>query len=1118
MLVYATPIRKIIDEASIPTDFLTASDGPLAPLLDRLFFTDYAPIIDRDGVGVIIELVVAGEATFSLPGLEGVSFVVGDTGTGATLLSASFFVDTKGLRANLNDLTMAVRFPPAILKPVPESPGASVSAHAQIEVEGGLSIDENFDIHIEGFDALRLKPAMIGDSGVVISAENVKLDLSRTTALTEVITAGFDESFLGVFIGEAKVKLPEGLPELAPETLILRNAAIGSGGVSGRLKAHYSFEFDSSSKTFTGGGAGELFGIPFGVSHVVLDLKQNSFKEFKIDGQLLLPFFDKRVNVEVGLDLDGRFMVNVTGVVNEEDAFNPDTGLLKLKKANLLKLELDRLGFEVDDGVLTTRSSGRVTPLFGDLDWPSFGVKELVIDSEGNVLLEGGFINLREQYSLDIHGFRMEITKLGFGQTEDGGKWIGFSGGLKLADSMPVSASVEGFRLNWFDGEDGNVVGTKMTFKGIALAIDTEVVVGGGFLFYDPDKEQYAGGLQIEIKGISLNAIGLLTTRLPDGRQGFSLLIIIQSKDFPPIKLPLGFTLNGVGGLLGANRTVMVDVLRTGLKNRTLDAVLFPEDPLRNALQIVSNLRQVFPPKRDQFVFGPMAIIGWGTPTVLTIELGVVLEFPSPLRLIVLGQFRAFLPSEEKPLVRLQMDALGVVDFDKGEGSVDATLYDSRLMHYALSGDMALRARWNENPTFVLAVGGLNPNFQPPPGFPKLARMAVSLTKGNNPRLRLEAYLALTSNTVQFGAHLDLFVKMAGFSIEAYLGFDALFQFSPFQFVADFGGGVTLKWHGRTLMGVQLDMTLSGPSQWHARGKATFKIWRFSKSVSFDKKFGPEERPVTLPPADPLPELLEALRDTRNWSAQLPGQGHMLVSFRKGSESDGVLVHPQGDLTVRQRVVPLNVEISKFGNTKPRKDMRFTISEVRLDGTVAGEVRTVKDHFAAAQYIEMSDSAKISRPSFERMDAGIQIGTAHVTYGGQKKEKPNHRATATLAYETAVIAVEEEKSRDESRYEIPEDLIEAMAALGAAGRSPMSRTGRAKFQNTGLAVAEVVAGYVIATKNDLTIRDDIPGLEKGKATTYTAAAEALERYLAEHPEERGRLQVVDRQDMEGVTP
>ena len=40
---------------------------------------------------------------------------------------------------------------------------------------------------------------------------------------------------MGVFIGEAKVKLPEGLPDAAPEDLVLRNCAIGSGGVSGQL-------------------------------------------------------------------------------------------------------------------------------------------------------------------------------------------------------------------------------------------------------------------------------------------------------------------------------------------------------------------------------------------------------------------------------------------------------------------------------------------------------------------------------------------------------------------------------------------------------------------------------------------------------------------------------------------------------------------------------------------------------------------------------------------------------------------------------------------------------------------------------------------------------------------
>ena len=67
------------------------------------------------------------------------------------------------------------------------------------------------------------------------------------------------------------------------------------------------------------------------------------------------------------------------------------------------------------------------------------------------------------------------------------------------------------------------------------------------------------------------------------------------------------------------------------------------------------------------------------------------------MRLIILGQLRAILPREDKPILRLKMDALGVVDFEQGEMSLDATLYDSRLLQFGLSGDMALRARWESD-------------------------------------------------------------------------------------------------------------------------------------------------------------------------------------------------------------------------------------------------------------------------------------------------------------------------------------------------------------------------------------------------------------------------------------
>ena len=114
--------------------------------------------------------------------------------------------------------------------------------------------------------------------------------------------------------------------------------------------------------------------------------------------------------------------------------------------------------------------------------------------------------------------------------------------------------------------------------KGIGLALTAGPVEGGGFLFYDPDRHQYAGALQLSFSGIALKAVGLLTTELPGGVPGYSLLVII-SAEFTPVPLGLGFTLNGVGGLLGINRTVAIDPLRAGLKSGALDSVLFPSDP-----------------------------------------------------------------------------------------------------------------------------------------------------------------------------------------------------------------------------------------------------------------------------------------------------------------------------------------------------------------------------------------------------------------------------------------------------------------------------------------------------------------------------------------------------------
>ena len=208
----------------------------------------------------------------------------------------------------------------------------------------------------------------------------------------------------------------------------------------------------------------------------------------------------------------------------------------------------------------------------------------------------------------------------------------------------PISFAVEGmgFRLQTTFAP-GNVgpFDLDLGFKpptGLGLVIAAPGVTGGGYLGFDPQRAEYSGMLQLELADrIALKAIGLLTTRLPDGRKGYSLLILITVEGFTPIPLGLGFTLTGIGGLLGLHRTVSTSTLREGLKTGTLNSILFPVDPLRNAPQLLSDLRRVFPPTAGRHVFGPMVQLRWGTPTLLTLELALLLELPAPVRLIVLG-------------------------------------------------------------------------------------------------------------------------------------------------------------------------------------------------------------------------------------------------------------------------------------------------------------------------------------------------------------------------------------------------------------------------------------------------------------------------------------------------
>ena len=257
--------------------------------------------------------------------------------------------------------------------------------------------------------------------------------------------------------------------------------------------------------------------------------------------------------------------------------------------------------------------------------------------------------------------------------------------GLNLGPVHVVVNRTGMLALLTFPDQGGNLgpLDATLSFKppsGMGIAIDAGGVTGGGFLSFDPDKSQYEGAASLKIEGVGVSALGLVQTR-PD----VSFLLLIATTFPVPIQLGLDFSLAGVGGLAGINRTIDLDALETAVWKGTAQDLLFPSAPISNAVAVLGELNTLFPAAPGRYVFGPTGKIFWGTPPILTAQVGLVLELPSPIRIAILGSVVAQFPPV-KPVVFLKVNFAGGIDFGTSRFFFDASLTSSRIESYPISG------------------------------------------------------------------------------------------------------------------------------------------------------------------------------------------------------------------------------------------------------------------------------------------------------------------------------------------------------------------------------------------------------------------------------------------------
>ncbi len=730
-----------------------------------------------------------------------------------------------------------------------------------------------------------------------------------------------------------------------------------------------------------------------------------------------------------------------------------------------------RTGEDIDVFVEGSIRQGRVTIQFGEGD----GFLAQLLPPEGfhvDFDLTGGVSRLDGFYfegsaSLEIQiPIHLNIGPIAIEQLYLIATFGGADIPIELSSAIsaklgPLAASVDrlGLKANLsFPGEGGNLGPVNLGFgfkppNGVGLAIDAGVVKGGGYLYLDFEKGEYAGALELVISDwLALKAIGLITTKNPDGTPGFSLLLIITAEFSPGIQLGYGFVLTGVGGLLGLNRTMRLQPLVEGVRTGAVQSVMFPRDVIANAPRIISDLKTFFPPHQGIFLIGPMAKLGWGTPTLISLSLGVIIEIPG--NIAILGVLTLILPDPDAPVLSLQVNFVGAIEFNKKRAYFFAALYDSRLLFMTLEGEMGLLIAWGEDANFVVSVGGFHPQFNPPPlPFPTPKRLAITILNESWGRIQASTYFAVTSNSVQLGVRADLYFGYSEFKIEGYLGFDALFKFNPFYFIIEISAGASLKVFGIGLWGIKLRFTLEGPTPWHAKGYGEVSFLFFSFKARFDETWG-ESRDTTLPPIAVMPLLTAEYNKLENWTAEVPAANRLRVSLRKleGGPTE-LVMHPLGQLRVTQRAVPLNLTIDKVGTQKPSDANRFALSAT-AGLNAAGDA---SEQFAIGQFQNVKDP--ISLPAFQPEDGGLMLSAAN---GGFRTGEVTER---TVRHETIII------DTNYRRYhaavsQLTSRLFDLFLGGNAVARSSISNRTRKQLQPFDNAITVGNDRWAVASARD----------------------------------------------------
>lgn len=606
----------------------------------------------------------------------------------------------------------------------------------------------------------------------------------------------------------------------------------------------------------------------------------------------------------------------------------------------------------------------------------------LLYDMQNGLKIDGG-----AKFHLDFDISKLEIGPVKFDKLSvDLGNLSGSFGDLGMTlgstfalDFSCLTMSFENlgisFDINFLkpDGSlgDYDFSGSFKFPDGIGISIETPVVKGAGLISYDKSEGTLFSALSLEVlKKFTVGCIVDADLGVKDGHC-FSLVALISTSFSPGIPLGMGFSLNGVGGCLGLNRMYDADAVSGGVRSGVFGSVFFVDNVMNHLTEMKTAVKQFFPEKKKQFFLGVLCKICFEP--VVTCEFGLLIQAPNPMSIGIVGALKVRVGDTN--LIKINVYFFGEIDFDKGL-RFDASIVDSEIVGLKLEGDMAFRLFWGgPYKGFGLSIGGFHPAYKPEEGLkfaPNMRRLSLSLNY-DIVKIKLETYLAVTSNSFQIGAHLDLQVGWKKFGLIGYAGFDALFVFKPFRFSFSLEVGVAVMVGSAKLFSVDLALSVEGPAKWRVKGKAYFTVLFIPVKCKFSLAWGDspkEERKATIAVWKDvlLPELL---RDN-NWITSSAEQNN---DGKEKDENALLTLQPNDTFSFNQSAVPFDYPMDLCNDALPEDYTSFRLKKVSIiadNKEFSLETSYLNNDFAPSLYKELSNEERLSNPSYESVTSGFE--------------------------------------------------------------------------------------------------------------------------------------------------